>query len=62
MPDWHKTKERTMDMTGILMLLALYVAYRVGRWQERTETERLQAEAGAARLADEYDGATRRQS
>ena len=51
-----------MDMTGIQMLLALYVAYRVGRWQERTETERLQAEAGATRLADEYDMATRRQS
>lgn len=51
-----------MDMTGILMLLALYVAYRVGRWQERTEAERLQAEEGATRLADEYDRATRRQS
>jgi hypothetical protein len=57
-----ETKERTMDMTGILMLLALYVAYRVGRWQERTENERMQAEAGASRLADEYDRATRRQS
>ncbi len=51
-----------MDMTGILMLLSLYVAYRVGRWQERTESERMQAEAGASRLADEYDRATRRQS
>ena len=51
-----------MDMTGILMLLALYVAYRVGRWQERTENERMQEEAGASILADEYDRATRRQS
>ena len=48
-----------MDITGVLIVAALYVAYRAGRWQERCEAQRLHAEAGATRLADEYDRAAR---
>lgn len=61
-----------MDMNGILMLLALYVAYRVGRWQERTDTEGKYphvANDRAKARCDEYNKkseekrlATRRQS
>jgi hypothetical protein len=47
-----------IDFNGVLMVLVLYLCYRAGRWVERAEIERKQAETGACELADKYDQAT----
>jgi hypothetical protein len=46
------------DFTGALILAVIYLAYRVGRWVERSEAERHHAEKMAVMLAESYDAAS----
>ena len=47
------------DFTGVLIVAAIYLAYRVGRWVEHSEIDRHHAEKMAVELADSYDEASR---